>query len=129
VSHERAAREAKAVEEQAWDAFLERALAGQLAPEDARYLQDVEALALGRQTKSRTLEALGRAERSENAHALLLELGHWDEWVNPYPQRLGLETSPSPVTLPELHEELRLDLPTCRHLPSTTRATKTPTMP
>jgi exoribonuclease-2 len=115
VARERAAREAKAAEELAWVAFLERARTRQLVPEDVRYLEDVEALALGQRATSRTLEALGRADRPENAHALLLELGYWDERVNPYPQRLGLESSPPAVTLPELPEEPRLDL---THLPA-----------
>jgi exoribonuclease-2 len=45
----------------------------------------------------------------------LLELGHWDHTIDPYPQRLGLPTSPSAVALPELPEEARVDL---THLPA-----------
>jgi exoribonuclease-2 len=115
VMRERAAREARAAEKRAWDGFLERVRAGQVDPQDGPYLSDVEALALGQRKKSRVLRELGRAERPGTAHALLLELGHWDSTVDPYPQRLGLDTAPLQVPLPELPEEERVDL---THLPA-----------
>jgi exoribonuclease-2 len=61
------------------------------------------------------MRELGREESPENAHALLLELGHWDETVNPYPQRLGLPLSPPALELPLLPDESRADL---THLPA-----------
>jgi exoribonuclease-2 len=115
VTQERAAREAKTAERQAWAAFLARVQDGQTAPEDRLYLRDVEALALGQHNKSRVLRHLGRAERPENAHALLLELGHWDRMIDPYPQRLGLTTTPPTAALPTLPQEGRVDL---THLPA-----------
>ncbi len=115
VSQERAAREAKAAEERAWASFLARVRAGRIAPQDGAYLEDVEALALERTQGSQVLRELGRAERPETAHALLLELGFWDRTVNPYPQRLRLATSPPEMALPELLEEARVDL---THLPA-----------
>jgi len=39
------------------------------------------------------MRELGRSERPENAHALLLEWKAWDVSLNPYPARLGLTTS------------------------------------
>lgn len=115
VSQERASRDAKAAERQAWAAFLARVQEGQTAPADRPYLRNVEALALGQRSKSRVLRHLGRAERPENAHALLLELGHWDRTVDPYPQRLGLTTTPPTAALPALPQEDRVDL---THLPA-----------
>jgi exoribonuclease-2 len=115
VESERAAREAQAAARQAWAAFLERARAGHILPEDSRYLTEVEMLALGGSSKSRVLRELGRAESPENAHATLLALGHWDHTAVPYPQRLGLATSAPTVELPELPEERRVDL---THLPA-----------
>jgi exoribonuclease-2 len=115
VARERATREARAAERRAWAAFLERVRAGRVIPEDSPYLEDVEALALGRRARSRVLRELGRAERRENAHTLLLELGHWERTVDPYPHRLGLATSPPTVALPELPQEARVDL---THLPA-----------
>jgi exoribonuclease-2 len=110
VAQARATREARAAEREAWEGFLERARAGEFGPEDGAYLQDVEALALGHRDGSRVLREMGRAERPENAQALLLELGYWDEAIDPYPTRLKLNTTPPEVTLPELPNEERMDL-------------------
>ncbi len=110
VAEEQAARQAKVEEEQAWAAFLARAEAGRMAPEDEPFLREVEELALGRRSKSRVLRQLGRTQTAENAHALLLELGYWDYTVNPYPQRLNLPTDAPALELPDLPEEDRVDL-------------------
>jgi exoribonuclease-2 len=110
VARVQAARDAEAAEKRAWGAFLERLRAGQIAPEDGRYLREVEALALKESTRSRVMRELGREETSENAHALLLELSYWDETVNPYPRRLGLTVSPPDMELPPLPDEARADL-------------------
>jgi exoribonuclease-2 len=115
VAQEQSTREARAAEERAWQAFLARAGRGRVEPADGPFLREVEDLALGRMARSRVLRELGRAESAESAHALLLELGYWDETVNPYPTRLGLPTAPPEVPLPELPEETRLDL---THLPA-----------
>jgi exoribonuclease-2 len=110
VAREREAREERTAKQAAWAAFLERARAGQVIPEDGDYLTEVEQVALGKSEKSRVLRELGRAESPENAHATLLELGYWDHTVVPYPQRLGLVISPSPVELADLPKEERIDL-------------------
>ncbi len=110
VARAQAAREAEAAEKRAWGAFLERLRTGQLDPEDGRYLREVEALALKESARSRVMRELGREESPENAHALLLELGYWDEMVNPYPRRLGLTVSPPDIELPPLRDEARADL-------------------
>ena len=110
VAVERAAREARAAEEQERAAFVERVRAGQILPDDGLHLREVEDLALGRTSKSRLLRELGRAETAETAHALLLELGYWGPTINPYPQRLGLPLSPPEVELPGLSEKERVDL-------------------
>jgi len=111
VAEEKADREARAAEQRAWETFLRRAEAREFVPEeDERYLTEVEMLALGQRDQSRVLNELGRAESSENAHALLLELGYWDETVVPYPERMGLPTGSPEVALPPLSEEKRVDL-------------------
>jgi exoribonuclease-2 len=110
VARDQAARQAQIAEEQAWSAFLARVRAGRIAPEDSRHLREVEDLALGRRPKSRLLRELGRAESPENAHALLLELGHWGQEMNPYPQRLKVTTAPVTVEFPTLPKEKRVDL-------------------
>jgi exoribonuclease-2 len=111
VAQEKADRQARAAEQRAWEAFLQRARAGDFAPEeDDRYLTEIERLALGQTDHSRVLSELGRAETPQNAHALLLELGYWDHTAVPYPERLGLATAPPAVILPELPDESRIDL-------------------
>jgi exoribonuclease-2 len=104
------ARAAEAVERQAREAFLQHARAGQLAREDARYLGEVEALALGRSAHSRVLQALDKEDSPEAAHAFLLKVGYWSPAVDPYPARLGLSTSPSLLPVPELPRDGRRDL-------------------
>ncbi|MFQ5614401.1 MAG: ribonuclease catalytic domain-containing protein [Anaerolineae bacterium] len=115
VAQEQATRDAKLAAERAWLDFLERARSGQTIPEDDRYLNEVEELALARRANSRVLKELGRIEDPENAQALLLELGRWDHTVDPHPTRFGLETSAPAAKLPDLLEEPRLDL---THLPA-----------
>jgi exoribonuclease-2 len=115
VAHLEAVRQAKAAEEQAWSAFLDRARANQVGPADQRYLREIELLALGQNSKSRVLRELGYSESPENAHGLLLRWGHWDYTTNPYPQRFGLPVSIPTPELPPLPEEKRLDL---THLPA-----------
>lgn len=115
VAQTQASRQAKAVEKQAWNDFLERVQAGQIQSDDGRFLQDVEALALGRQDSSRLLRELGHPESAEAAHSLLLKLKVWDETVNPYPQRLGAPITAPTAVLPDLPPQERLDL---THLPA-----------
>jgi exoribonuclease-2 len=110
VEHRRAARAAETAEREAWHAFLERTRTGQYDPADARYLRDVEGLALERSTTSRVLRELGREETPENAHALLLDLGYWQPTFNPYPIRLGLPLDTPNLDVPPLPDEPRRDL-------------------
>jgi exoribonuclease-2 len=110
VEAEKSARLAKAEKQRAWDSFLERAAAGETAPEDGRFIEEIIPLALEQRKGSRVLKALGQAETPQNAHALLLKLGVWDITFNPYPVRAGLPTSSADVPLDPLPEEPRRDL-------------------
>ncbi len=110
-----AARQADAEEKRAWGSFLSRLSLGRYAPEDARYLREVEDLALKTGTRSRALAALNREETPENAHSLLLEVGYWTAARNPYPTRLGIDLRIPDLALPALPDEPRRDL---THLPA-----------
>jgi exoribonuclease-2 len=111
VENERASRQARQAEAQAWAAFLERARGGKISlQDDVRYLRELENLVFGRSRESKLLRELGHSERPENAHRLLLEWNAWDATVNPYPARLGLTTRQPVCDLPALPEEDRLDL-------------------
>ncbi len=110
VERERAIREAKAAEREAWNGFLQRTRAGHCAPEDAPYLREIEEVAWGQREQSRVLQALDCDQNPQSAHALLLRLKHWDGRMNPWPRRIGTLLNQPGVGLPELPDEPRLDL-------------------
>jgi exoribonuclease-2 len=112
---EQVARAARTAEARAWAGFLERVHQRRFEPDDNRYLVEVEQLAYGRRDRSRVLAELGRAQTPESAHGLLLELGVWDETIDPYPRRLELPERAPRFDLPELPGEERRDL---THLPA-----------
>ncbi|MCL2481260.1 MAG: ribonuclease II, partial [Spirochaetaceae bacterium] len=58
--------------------------------DDRRFVQDIEALAYGKSTKSRTMKEIGLGETPEEAHALLLECGFWTNKNNPHPARSNI---------------------------------------
>jgi exoribonuclease-2 len=103
-------RAAKAVEEAAWQAFVDRMDRGEFLSEDEANLSDVVELAMGTRSSSRTLNQLGRPETPQAAHELLLQIGYWDETVNPYPSRFGLSQTQPEMALPSLPDEARRDL-------------------
>jgi exoribonuclease II len=110
VAEFEAARATKAAEEQAWAELLARVEAGEIVPEDGRFLQDVVAVAHRQHKQSKLLKALKLAESEESAHQLLLKLGYWDETHNPYPVRAGLPATQPGAALPDLPDEPRRDL-------------------
>jgi len=115
VAAERAAREAKVRAEREWSEFVARMESGELIEEDRKRLGEVEMLALGQREGSRILQALGHQESRENAHRLLVKVGYWGRFHNPYPGRLGLSLDEPTAALPELAQETRRDL---THLPA-----------
>ncbi len=110
VAAEQEARAAKAAEAEAWNAFVQRVDGGTFLDEDGRFLQEIAAVAMGQQERSQVLRNLNQSETPENAHALLLKLGYWDETVNPYPSRLGVNSSQPDYAIPALPDEERRDL-------------------
>lgn len=111
VEAEEAKRNEKAREGAEREAFLERLTKGAIQiPEDARRLQDVEALALGKTDKSKTMKDSGRAETPVEAHKLLLSVGYWPIEFNPHPARFGKSLASAKEPIPPPPEEDRLDL-------------------
>ena len=78
----------------------------------AHYIQDVEALAYGKTTKSRTMRDIGLSETPEDAHSVLLKTGFWTYKINPHPLRFGLSLSAAAVKPSSVLDEERRDL--CR---------------
>jgi exoribonuclease-2 len=110
VARLRAEREVREAEEAAWAACLERLGKDRYAPEDERYLREVVEQAYDRKAMSPVLKALGKEQSPQNAHALLLRIGYWDQWVDPHPARIGAAVRSSPAEVGELPEEARVDL-------------------
>jgi exoribonuclease-2 len=90
--------------------LLERIRAGRLLPEDAGAIREIEQVALGKSANSRLLRELGIEAEPVKAHALLIKLGVWDWFVNPWPDRFGVELDDPDFPLPALPDEQRLDL-------------------
>lgn len=80
-------------------------------PEDAKFMVDVEALALGKTDKSKTLQDAKIAQTPENAHKILLETGIWEVTRNPYPVRWGLSMQSASEGLSCPPEEERYKVP------------------
>lgn len=83
-----------------------------LLPDDAKFMGEIEALALGQTEKSKNMVEAGIAQSPENAHKVLLETGLWDITKNPYPTRAGLSMSSASEGLGAPPEEERLELET-----------------
>ena len=104
-------RNEKNREQEERERFLEHLRSGTYdKTSEGRFLQDVEALALGKTDKSRTLRDLGRAETPQEAHKLLLKIGYWDPFINPYPSRFGCPATSARVSIAPPPGEERLDL-------------------
>ncbi len=104
---ERARREADA---RRYREALARFREGRCLEADRPFLAEVEALALGRGRGARVLRDLGLRETPEEAHALLLKLGRWGPFDNPYPARHRLDREPPEVPIPSPDDAGRVDL-------------------
>jgi exoribonuclease-2 len=115
VTAEKKKRAAKIAEQEAWAAFLARVKTNKIIEDDFPRLKEIEQLALGKDVKSPLLKELAISATPQNAHALLLRLGRWDELKNPYPSRFDISLKVPDFPLPDLPEEERRDL---THMPA-----------
>nr|MCR4939688.1 RNB domain-containing ribonuclease [Treponemataceae bacterium] len=74
-------------------------------PADAKYMQEIEALALGQTDKSKLMKEAGFKEAPEKAHKLLLDTGIWTIYRNPHPSRRGLSMQSATEHLPHPPED------------------------
>lgn len=90
------------------EAFIQRLKNRKLnLPEDAKFAQDIESLALGKTDKSRSLHEAKITETAENAHDILLKTKLWDFFKNPHPSRHGIRTKNTDLALPSPPDEER----------------------
>lgn len=108
------AKKEEGAEREAFIERLKKTLSGDNClqlPDDGKYLQEIEALALGKTEKSKTLKEAGLGETPQVAHRTLLKTGYWKISKNPWPERHGhtIRSSVVPVKEPDDNEVL-LDL-------------------
>ena len=104
-------RNEKQHEKEQRENFIQRLKAKKLLPEDSIFMGDVEAFALGKTDKSKTLSDAGFSQDIEKAHKLLIDTGIWDYTRNPYPLRWGLSTQSAKEGLKAPPQEERLKVP------------------
>jgi exoribonuclease-2 len=92
-----------------YTAFIKRLKDKKLIlPDDGIYMGDVEALALGKTDKSKTMNDAAIAQSPQKAHKLLIDTGIWPFWRNPHPSRLGLSKKSANIHLSHPIKEERL---------------------
>lgn len=92
-----------------WQAYLQRVKERAVEPADLEQLKEIERLAYGKASTNRTLKELGIEITPENAHKMLLQLGVWNEGVNPYPARFSCVTTQPELDVPGLPDDMRED--------------------
>ncbi len=102
--------DAKGKEAELRAAFLERLKTLKLEPGDFSFMGDVEALALGKTDKSRTMHDAHIKETPERAHKLLLDTGMWSITRNPFPIRWGLSMKSATEGLASPPDEERTEV-------------------
>ena len=110
VEHILGKRREKVEVERAKERFINHVNDGYFRPEDSQFLYEIEQVAMGRSESARILHQLRQSEDIENAHRFLLELGYWNNAVNPYPSRYGLQIASPDLAIPSLPDEERVDL-------------------
>ena len=105
-----ATRKAAEKKKEQWKESIERIKKGVVTPEETTIINEIKQLALAQSTESKAMHDLKIEQSSEKAHQLLLDLGEWDEYFNPYPQRYNLPSEQPEAEVPPLPQEDRRDL-------------------
>ncbi|APC90838.1 MULTISPECIES: ribonuclease catalytic domain-containing protein [Francisella] len=90
-------KQEKQHKEQELNDFIERLNNKNFNEEDKKFLQEIEALATLKTTKCRFFKYLNIEESENSAYKLLLDIGYWDEFFNPYLYRYGAELENNPA--------------------------------
>ncbi len=101
----------KAHEAEYHAAFIARLKENALDSSDGKYMNEVEAVALGKTDKSKVMAEIGIAPTPENAHKLLLDTKIWSITRNPHPVRWGLSMQSASLSLVSPPQEERLEVP------------------
>lgn len=99
-------------EQEIHDAFIARLKERKLnLPDDAKFMNEVENVALCKAEKSKVMVEAGVTQTPEKAHQLLIDTGIWDITKNPYPTRYGLSMVSAKEGLGTPPKEERLEVP------------------
>ncbi len=105
----KAKESSKEEETQKRQEFIERLKRKKIdIPNDNQFMQEIEALALGKTDKSKFLKEAGFSETPETAHAILLQTNFWPVTKNPHPSRWGLSMLSSQDSLTSPPDEERV---------------------
>ena len=107
IKHQAKEKQQKA---QALGEFIERIKQKTYLAQDEPFIKELISYTLGQSSSCRFFKLLDKEENQANGHTLLLDIGYWDEFMNPYPCRMGIDLSAPEFDLPELENESRLDL-------------------
>ncbi|MFV9973525.1 MAG: ribonuclease catalytic domain-containing protein [Francisella endosymbiont of Hyalomma asiaticum] len=89
-------KQEKQHKEQELNDFIERLNNKSFNEDDRKFLKEIEALATLKTTKCRFLKYLSIEESENSAYKLLLDIGYWNEFFNPYIYRYGAELENNP---------------------------------
>ncbi|AVC43353.1 ribonuclease II [Francisella tularensis subsp. novicida] len=84
-------KQEKLKKEQELNDFIERLNNKTFNEDDRKFLKEIEALATLKTNKCRFFKYLNMEESESSAYKLLLDIGYWDEFFNPYLYRYGAE--------------------------------------
>ncbi|WP_144242721.1 ribonuclease catalytic domain-containing protein [Candidatus Francisella endociliophora] len=105
-------KQEKLKKEQELNDFIERMKQKEYAPQDEKFLKEIASLATLKSQNCRLFKYLNMEESENSAYKLLLDIGYWDEFFNPYLYRYGaeLESNPANFKYNEDYDSLRVDL-------------------
>lgn len=81
--------------------------------EDLPFIKEIVNFTLGKSTNCRFFKYINKKEDQNNAHKLLLDIGYWDIFINPYPSRFGVNINEPSYLLPNNNKhdiDNRIDL-------------------
>ncbi|BCD92137.1 ribonuclease II [Francisella halioticida] len=90
-------RQEKQKKEQELNDFAERVKQKSYAPQDEKFLKEIAALATLKSPHCRLFKYLNMEESENSAYKLLLDIGYWDEFYNPYLYRYDAELENNPA--------------------------------
>lgn len=105
-------KQEKLKKEQELNDFIERMKQKEYASQDEKFLKEIASLATLKSQNCRLFKYLNMEESENSAYKLLLDIGYWDEFFNPYLYRYGaeLESNPADFKYNEDSDSSRVDL-------------------